>query len=395
MRTRTLSGGLARVTGAVAVLLLATGALAACSESSDDKPSTGGSGSGDASAAIVAEAQQATDALFDTGSETPPPADGPAGVKGKTVWVVSCGQAVTGCSLLTDAAVTASKQIGWKTTLCDGNFNAGDQYGKCIRQAVAAGADGIILNSVDCVAVTQPLKEAKAAGVKVAAVNTFPCDGANADLATMVVPSTATPTIDAYGQAAGKAQADYLIATSKGKAKVLNFRFVDNFLAIEVNKGFEAEMATCGTCSVKNTDITLADYVNPSTFGQKSNAALLSAPDATAVHVPFDSFLTSGVGQAITSAGRAGKLDSIGFNGFEANLNLIRDGKGQTAALGADQEWAGWAAADTMNRLLAGAEPVAEGMGFKMVDADKNLPSSGSYRSDIDFKAAYEAVWSK
>lgn len=392
MSTRNRRTGLRSITIGAATLLLAGGLVACSSPSEDGKNALQG---GAADSAVLAEAQKATESLFGAGSEAPPPKDGPGAVKGKTVWVVSCGQAVTGCSLLTNAAVTASKRIGWNTTLCDGNFNAGDQYGKCVQQALAARANGIILNSVDCVLVTQQLKQAKSAGVKVVGVNGFPCDGANADLVTMVKPSDATPTIAAYGQAAGAAQADYLIAQTKGKAEVLNYRFVDNNLAIEVNKGFEAEMAKCGTCSVRNTDITLTDYVNPSTFLQKASAALIAAPDATAVHVPFDSFLTSGVAQAITTAGRAGKIASIGFNGFAANLNLIRENKGQTAAIGADQEWVGWAAVDTMNRLLAGTAPVSEGLGFRLIDADRNLPSSGDYRSQINFKSAYQAVWSK
>ena len=62
-------------------------------------------------------------------------------------------------------------------------------------------------------------------------------------------------------------------------------------------------------------------------------------------------------------------------------------------AIASDQGWIGWAGADTLNRVLAGAGPAPEGIGFKLVDAENNLPDSGNYQTTVDFRAGYRAVW--
>jgi len=350
------------------------------------------SGAEEAGSGSVVAAAQATVNKFIAGTETKPPASGPKAVAGKSIYIVSCGQAVPGCSLQTNSAVDAAKTLGWKVTLVDGAFNANDGYNKGIRQAIAANANGIILVSIDCNTVTQALREAKSAGLKVVGQNGFTC----ADDPSLMTPmnySSATPSLASFGQAEGAAQADYTIAKTNGKAKILNFRLVDNTFAIEINKGFEAEIAKCTGCTVKDADITLSDYSNPSAFARKASSALLGAGDVSVVHVPFDSFITGGVGQAVVTAGKAADTLVLGSEGFAANLNLIREKRGESVAFASDQQWIGWAAADTMNRIFAGVQPAPAGIGFKLIDADHNLPASGDYHTAIDFKSAYKAVW--
>jgi len=356
---------------------------------------TAWSGSSEAadSSSVVAAARATVD-KFIAGTETKPPASGPKAVAGKSIYVISCGQAVPGCSLQTNAAVDAGKTLGWNVTLVDGAFGANDGYNKGIRQAIAAHANGIILVSIDCNMVTQPLREAKSAGLKVIGQNSFPCAD-DPSLMTPVSYSSGTPSLASFGQAEGIAQADYIIAKTDGKAKILNFRFVDNTFAIQITKGFDSEIAKCTGCSVKPADIALSDYGTPSGFSRKVSSALLGAGDVDAVRVPFDSFITGGVGQAVVNAGKAANTLVIGSEGFEANLNLIREKRGQSAAIASDQQWIGWGSADAMNRVFAGGEPAPAGIGFKLIDADHSLPPSGDYHSAVDFKSAYKAVWGK
>jgi ribose transport system substrate-binding protein len=353
---------------------------------------SGSSKAADHSSAVAAA--EANAYKFIAGTETKPPISGPKAVAGKSIHVISCGQAVPGCSLQTNAAVQAGETLGWNVTLVDGAFDANDGYNNSIRQAIAAHADGIILVSIDCNMVTQTLREAKSAGLKVVGQNSFPC----ADDPSLMTPmnySSSTPSLSSFGQAEGVAQADYIIAKTDGKAKILDFRFVDNTFAIQITNGFNSEIAKCTGCSVKYADITLSDFGTPSAFSRKVSSALLAAGDVDAVRVPFDSFITDGVGQAVVNAGKVANALVVGSGGFEANLNLIRENRGQSAAIASDQQWIGWGSADAMNRVFAGSEPAPAGIGFKLVDADYNLPPSGDYRSAVDFKSAYRAVWGK
>jgi ribose transport system substrate-binding protein len=344
-------------------------------------------------ASVVAAAQKSVE-KFTAGTETKPPASGPKAVAGKSIFVISCGQVIPGCSMQTNGAVEAGKALGWNVTLVDGNFGVNDAYNKGIRQAVAAHADGVILVSVDCNRVTQALREAKAAGVKVVGQNGFTCAD-DPSLMALENYSMATPDLAAFGQAEGAAQAAYIIAKRNGKSKILNFRFVDNTFAIQITNGFTTKMAECGDCVVKNGDIALSDYGTPTGFTQKVNASLLAAGDVDAVRVPFDSFITGGVGPAVVNAGKAANTLVIGSEGFEANLNLIRQKRGESVAFASDQAWIGWGAADALNRVFAGGQPAPAGIGFKLIDADHNMPASGDYHSAIDFKSVYKAVWGK
>lgn len=343
--------------------------------------------------AVVAAAQKNID-KFIAGTETKPPASGPKAVTGKSVYVISCGQVIPGCSMQTNGAVEAGKILGWNVTMIDGAFGMNDGYNKGIRQAIAAHADGVILVSIDCNRVTQPLREAKAAGIKIVGQNGFTCAD-DPSLMALENYSVATPGLADFGQAEGSAQADYIIAKLKGKAKILNFRFVDNTFAIQITNGFSSEIAKCTGCTVKNGDIALTDYGTPTGFTQKVNSSLLGAGDVDAARVPFDSFITGGVGPAVVNAGKAASMLVVGSEGFEANLNLIREKRGQSVAFASDQQWIGWGAADAMNRVFAGGQPAPAGLGFKLIDADHNMPKSGDYHSAIDFKSAYKAVWGK
>jgi ribose transport system substrate-binding protein len=353
-----------------------------------------GSVSTSSAASDVVAAAKANVDKYIAGTETNPPASGPKAVAGKSIFVISCGQVVPGCSLQTNAAVEAGKVLGWNVTLVDGAFNANGAYGKGVRQAIAAHADGVIVVSIDCNVISQPLREANAAGLKVVGQNSFDCDE-RPSLLTSMKYSAATPDLASYGQAAGAAQADYIIAKTDGKAKILEFRFIDNTFAIQSTKGFETEISKCANCEAKNADIALSDYGTPTGFARKAETALLGAKDFDVVRVPFDSFITSGVGQAVVHAGKQNDMLVVGAEGFEANLNLIREKRGQSVAIASDQEWIGWGSADALNRLFAGVEPAVSGIGFKLVDIDHNLPASGSYKSSIDFKSAYKAVWGK
>jgi ribose transport system substrate-binding protein len=367
------------LTGAIIVVAVAT-AWSSSSRAADSN-------------SVVAAAKANVDKLF-MGTETKPPTSGPKAAAGKSIYVISCGQAVPGCSLQTNGAVEAGQTLGWNVTLVDGAFGANDGYNKGIRQAIAAHANGVILVSIDCSFVIQALREAKSAGLKIVGQSAFTCAD-DPSLMTVMSYSSATPDLATFGQAEGIGQADYIIAKRDGKAKVLNFRFIDNTLAIQITNGFTSEISKCTNCSVKDADIALSDYGTPSGFSRKTSTALLGAGDVDAIRVPFDSFITGGVGQAVVNAGKAASILVVGSEGYAANLNLIREKRGQSAAVASDQQWTGWGGADAMNRLFANDQPAPAGIGFKLIDADHNLPASGDYHSSVDFKSAYKAVWGK
>ena len=75
-------------------------------------------------------------------------------------------------------------------------------------------------------------------------------------------------------------------------------------------------------------------------------------------------------------------------------MELIRSNAGQNGVLGYATAWGAWGSVDEAIRIMNGEQPVVEGDGFQMVDADHNLPGAGEdYQGDVDFESAYKALW--
>jgi hypothetical protein len=55
----------------------------------------------------------------------------------------------------------------------------------------------------------------------------------------------------------------------------------------------------------------------------------------------------------------------------------------------------GYAAIDAANRILQDQPLVPEGVGLRAVDKSTVASSSGAYESPIDWKSAYQKLWSQ
>ena len=74
----------------------------------------------------------------------------------------------------------------------------------------------------------------------------------------------------------------------------------------------------------------------------------------------------------------SGKIDVMGGEGHEPELDLLRDGKITAVNIFA-ADWEGWAAIDTMNSVFRKTPPVDSGLGWVMADAEHNVPASGPF----------------
>ena len=317
--------------------------------------------------------------------------------KGKKIVVISSGQASISSSVPVGAAVEAAKALGWSATVYDEQLNPASAPG-LVRQAIASGADGIVLDATDCPTVKGAMEEAKAKGILLVGIYSFDCNdplfggGGSPLFSGQINYGPGASDIGKFTEGYGADQAKAVIAATGGKAKVIFFNDQEFTVLRYTGKGFLDELAKCAGCKVvAKVDFTGAE-LGPN-LQQKVTSALLQHPEANAVKSPYTAATLLGIGPAVTQSGRGSKLYVMGGEGFAPELDLLRSGQGLNAVNIAPSDWTAYAAIDTMNSLFSG-KPIAEsGLGWQLVDKQQGLPASGPYVPTVDFRAAYKKAW--
>ena len=349
--------------------------------------------SGSADTALVA-AVKATNTAYRGTNRPVDPTPRPA-VAGKHIAVISAGQASLSAMMPTNAAVDAAEQLGWRAEVYDGKLTPAT-YASLVRQAIASNVDGIVLVAIDCQAVKQPLVEAKEKGIAVTAVSAFDCDdpkgGGDAKglFSAPINVGTSAKGLGSWVASYGADQANYIIAKSKNRARILMVRDPE-FTTLEyIDEGFQKTIERSkGTKIVGTVDITAADFLSNQLVA-KLQAELLRHPDANWIRSPYTYASVLGVVPAL-GAGSAG-VQVMGGEGYEPELDLMRADRVAAANVVAP-EWQGWAAIDTLNSVFRHTKPVDSGLGWTMVDRTHNLPRTGPFEPSVDFKAAYRKAW--
>lgn len=347
----------------------------------------------------VLAASEARLAELKAGTATAVPSAGPAAVADKSVWIISCSQSIDLCSDEVNAIDEAAKVIGWETNVVNAEFDpvvAGD----AIRQAVAAQADGIIVFGFDCPLISQPLQEAVDAGIKTLGVVALDCDDPALPEQTaplfnvdMIFTPNGSASYADFLYAYGVDKAKLIIALTGGTAQIMDLQVPDLVSLAAVSRGLLEGLKPCTTCQVVTTvDLTTLDQIN-GLVEQKVTSELARNPSVDTIHLSTDGLLMIGLQTAILNSGRNDDLLVVGCEGYLSNLEAIRSNSGQDNALAFDARWEGWASVDAMNRAFAGAEQVHGGQGYIYVDATTNMPETGAWDSNVDFRAAFKTLW--
>ncbi len=384
----------ARRTAVGTGLALSALVLTACGGSSKTPAagSTGGGGAAPVTSTGGSSAPIASSAPLHDPAATPRP-----GAKGKKIVVISSGQASISSSVPVAGAVEAAKALGWSTTVYDEQLNPASAPG-LVRQAIASGADGIVLDATDCPTVKGAMQEAKAKGIKIVGIYSFDCNdpifggGGEALFTGQINYGAGAADIDKFTQQYGADQAKAVIAATNGKANVVFLNDQEFTVLRYTGKGFLDEMAKCSGCKVVDkVDFTGAE-LGPN-LQQKVTSALLQHPEANAIKSPYTAATLLGIGPAVVSSGRAAKIYSMGGEGFAPELDLLRANQGVSAVEITPSEWTAYAAVDTLNSLFTGKPAADSGLGWQFVDKNNGLPQSGPYVPKVNFKADYKKAW--
>lgn len=292
-----------------AVVAVAVGACGSSSKSSSSSTASSATSStsapsGSASGSYVATAQKLVVQAYH-GTFRSPPASGPAAQKGKSVWVISCSQALPGCARPAAAIQEAGKTLGWKVTVFDGKYNP-PSFTVGIKQAIAAHANAIITIAMDCPIIKQGLIAAKAAKIPTVGLYSYDCSnpayGSGPKLFTAEMNYGQPDT--AFFTQWGKLHADYAIAKTNGKAKVIEFLGPEFRTTVDEMNGATAELKKCSGCTIVAKVALPATSLASGVAAQTVTTTLNQNPDANVVMYSYDAQLFA-TAQAIKRAARS------------------------------------------------------------------------------------------
>jgi ribose transport system substrate-binding protein len=359
--------------------------VAGCGSSSDNS-STSGSNGGDSSTASADPAlkqfQDAAKAAAAPVTEFPGPDTGPTPVeKGKSMYIITCSSQGVGCVKLSDGIEEAAQALGWKTTVIDGKGNP-QVWNGAIRTAITAKADAIAIIAVPPALVGDGLQRAKAAGIPV--ISGFnPPSTQESGVYAFVTPDHTKQ---------GTAMADWIIADSGGKAKVILVR-EDAFPEIkERQDGVAAELAKCTGCEIVATPQSeLASLSNR--FPGVVTSTLQAHADAQYIVTPYDA-ASIFAGQAIRTAGKSGQVKIIGFEGDPSAIGAIKKGE-QAATIADPTHFMGWQIVNEAVRAMAGEKPSNLLNAWRLFTKENiGEVTSDVYETDYDYRSKFKSLWS-
>jgi ribose transport system substrate-binding protein len=303
-------------------------------------------------------------------------------LEGKSIWYIAVGMNQFATDMA-DGVEAAGAALGLKVTLFDGQ-NQTNRFNEGIDQAVAQGADGIILLGIDPKVVANSLQKAEAAGIPVQ--NTLNGDAGDEVPAGTYGNLTSDYTAD--GAAAAKwamidsgCAANVLILSSSGVPVWEKFS----------NGAVTALEESCPDCASEVLNIDAANVAT--SIGSQLQTALQRNPEINYILPAWDSavpFTTP----VLTASGSDAKV--MGRDGIEASISMIskQNGQDMTVAM-PPTAWIGYISVDDLARAVLGLKQPGYVVPTSIIDS-ANVGSGSSEDiapNYVGFAEKFEAAW--
>ena len=314
------------------------------------------------------------------------PTTSPKPVPGKKLAYVACSESSDYCHGLGVAMSQAAKELGWQLTVIDGK---GTPVGwiSAFNQAIALKVDGII-TTADGQSIKEPLAEAGRRNIPVVGIHTAPMPGPNKELGLFT-------SIQQDPNEIGKAQADWIIADSNGKANVVIATHDEYAIAELKMRALQKRLKDCEGCKV-------LDYVNSphSEAPQRQPQMVMSWVQkyGTPLYVvaAADYTLDFQVPPLRASGIDSGSVKLIGSDGQISAYERIRAGQFQVVTVAEPVEMEGYLAIDEMNRALNKAEPsmfVVPPYLVTKENIDREGGEKNTFNPSNDYRGQFLKMW--
>jgi ribose transport system substrate-binding protein len=256
--------------------------------------------------------------------------------------LVACAGTIAGCVAPLDGAAAAAKDLGWTSTMYDGQGDPVAQN-KVVTQAINSGATAILLGGIDPAQIGSALELAASKKIPVGSITQgiAPGNGIAFDVGGDYVQS-------------GVIMGSWIVADSKGAAVVLPTNDKEFASTVTIVNSAIDTVKKCQGCALKDTLFFTGSQIGNG-LGQQVASALQREPDVNYVIGAFDPAVSDMV-PAINNVGIGDRIKIISNVGLTQNLQFIKDGNIQAADVVYDNTYEGYAAIDQLIRVLTGNE---------------------------------------
>jgi len=373
-----------RVVSLLTVMMVVFFVMGGCGKSSESDQTSNKIDSTTATA--IADAKKATEAR--TGEQTKwfGPTTGPQAAKNKKI-VYVCADARNAIEAMWGEGIKeAAQKIGWQCIVLDGKGTVNGQIA-AFNQAIAMKVDGII-TSANAEPLQGPITDAVNKGILVAGIHASAVIGPDPKLHLFY-------NCTSSGTEIGKALADYVIADSNGKGRVIILYDAQYAIAREKAQAMKDELAKVKTCK-------LLDYVN-SLLGEVSNqmpqlaSSWMSKFGPPFYVISIADYYYDFVTPTLTSGGvKKDDVKLLGSDGTAKAYERIRNGEYQIVTIPEPYYLQAYQVVDELNRGFNGQDPVVFQQPVYVVDktnVDKEGGDKNLFDPSNNYKQIYAKIW--
>jgi ribose transport system substrate-binding protein len=366
--------------GLAVTALVCCAALSACSSGSSTATS-GTSGGATPNSPAGLSTKLAANSAVPTFTAPGPAFDARAAAAGKSIAVIPASSSIPFVQTIAQGMQAAGSRIGLGVTVLQ-NQGQTSQWAQAMGSAVAQKVKSIdLLAGLDPALIGPQIGEAKAAGVGAVASHFY-------GVGQAPTPGLAA-TVDAPYGTAGELLADYAIGKTGGKLNMLVVTINQVLSTRPMVDGIKKEVAhyCASTCQLTYTNTSIAGLA--SEVPANVRGALQRNPDINYVVALYDSAEVPYVLSGLQSAGAAGKVKIVTFNGTPSVLKLVADGQVEMD-IGEDLNWISLAILDQHLRLLAGLPAVRnEHLPLRIWDKSNVAEVGSPPRNSVGYGASY------
>jgi ribose transport system substrate-binding protein len=337
---------------------------------------------------IISEATTATNVRTAPYTVWNGPTQGPKISPGKRIVVINQNSANGGVALWGEGVAEACKAAGWECVMMDGKEVVTVQLA-CISQAISLKADGIVTSAITA-ALQTGILEALEYGIPTVGIHASATVGPDKE-ENLLYNNTSDPIEIA------NAMADFVIADSKGKGRVIILYVDSHSIANAKGNAMKKRIEECDTMelldfvTIGNEDLStvLPSLMTSWVATHGTNFYVLSVADAFFDYM-IPTLRNGGIGPD--------EVKLVGSDGENAAYERIRAGEYQIATVPEPSTMFGYMCVDELNRFFNGEEQFVWSPQLHIVTKD-NVDTEGGNESiwipSNNFADKYAEIWKK